>query len=252
MYQTTSSKRSENSNSNSGSNDQYGCVYVSGHGQLSPALAELSSRLWYGVEMSMIRSLRVGDRLTLLRLIWRNAEKSLQFRRTTDRKLIDVPFSCAAQFVEDSDDSVWMSFDDLTVAASPSRPRRVELTSPVAGLPPGAGLPDGPAGQLYASLSTTSSAAIVEARPPDDPATVIRLPDADERILVAPDAPAMLRAGHSLLSVVTNSRNTLPLIVRVVDWRQQTSVLQHHYVSPGVQLVLHGTRKQTKATILFV
>ena len=86
----------------------------------------------------------------------------------------------------------------------------------------------------------------------DDPGTVVRLPDADERILVAPDAPTMLRAGHSLSSVVTNSRNTLPLVVRVVDWRQQTTVLEHHYVRPGVELVLHGTRKQTKASTLLI
>ena len=193
------------------------------------------------------QSLRAGDRVTLVRLVWRQDEKAVQLRRATDRKLIDVPFSCAAQFVDDGRDHVRVSLDELTAAAAGStrRRRRVELIHQVAGLPPDAGRPDGPAGQLYAG---PPSPLIVEACPMDDPGTVVRLPDADERILVAPDAPTMLRAGHSLSSVVTNSRNTLPLVVRVVDWRQQTTVLEHHYVRPGVELVLHGTRKQTKAS----
>jgi len=120
----------------------------------------------------------------------------------------------------------------------------------VDGLPAGAGHPDGPPGQLYASLSSLSSSVVVEARPTDDPGTTrIRIPDSDEQILVAPDAESMLRAGHSLSSVVINSRHTLPLVIRVTDWRQITTVLEHHYVTPGVQLVLHGTRKHTKASM---
>jgi len=37
--------------------------------------------------------------------------------------------------------------------------------------------------------------------------------------------------------------------VRVLDWTQETSVLQHHYVRPGVELILHGTRKHTKVRL---
>ena len=65
---------------------------------------------------------------------------------------------------------------------------------------------------------------------------------------MAPDAPTMLRRGHSLAGVVANSRHSLPLVVRLTDWRHQTTVLQHHYVTPGVELVLHATTKQTKAS----
>ena len=95
---------------------------------------------------------------------------------------------------------------------------------------------------------------MVEAHPTDDPVTDdINILDATEqRILVAPDAPRVLRAGHSLASVVANSQHSLPLVVRVVDWRQLTSVLEHHYVMPGVQLVLHGTTKQTKVAVLHI
>ena len=80
----------------------------------------------------------------------------------------------------------------------------------------------------------------------DDPATLLRLPDSDQRILVAPDPPTTLRPGHSLSSLVTNSRSMFPVVVRVVDWKQQSTVLEHHYVAPGTQLVLHGTAQQTK------
>lgn len=193
--------------------------------------------------------LRVGDRVKLVRLVWRNGEKCVECRRTTDRKLINVPCSYAAQFVEDGDD-VPMSFDDLTVPCLSPRQRRVQLCDDidvdVVGLPRGAGRPDGPAGQLYVGLSPTSPSVIVEACPVDDAATLIRLPAADQRILVAPDAPMTLRPGHSLSSFVTNSRNVFPLVVRLVDWKQQTSVLEHHYVKPGVELVLHGRAQQTK------
>jgi len=190
-------------------------------------------------------ALRAGDRVRLVRLVWRNAEKCVECRRTTDRKLIDVPFSCAAQFVEDADD-IQMSFDDLTFLYLSPRLRHVQLCDDVAGLPPGAGRLDGPAGQLYVGLEPTSSAVVIEARPVDDVATLIRLPDADQRILVAPDAPSTLRPGHSLSSLVTNSRNMFPVVVRVVDWKQQTSVLEHHYVRPGVELILHHKTQQTK------
>jgi len=193
----------------------------------------------------------VGERLRPVRLVWRNGERCVECRRTADRKLIDVPFSCAAQFVEDADD-VAMSLDELTVRCLSPRRRHVKLCEDtdlqVSGLPPGAGHPDGPAGQLYVGQASTSSAIVVEACPVDDAATLIRLPHADQRILVAPDAPMSLRPGHSLASFVTNSRNMFPLIVRVVDWRQQTSVLEHHYVRPGVELVIHGRAQQTKVS----
>ena len=199
--------------------------------------------------------LRIGERVRLVRLVWRNAEKCVECRRITDRKLIDVPFSCAAEFVEDEDD-VQMSFDDLTALCLSPRRRAVQLCDNmdvvIDGLPPGVGRLYGPAGQLYVGLEPTSSAVIVEACPVDDEATLIRLPDADQRILVAPDAPTTLRPGHSLSSFVTNSRNMFPLVVRVVDWKQQTSVLEHHYVRPGVKLVLHGRAQQTKVSQIII
>jgi len=197
--------------------------------------------------------LRAGDRVKLVQLAWRNGEKCVECRRTTDRKLIDVPFSCAAQFADDGDD-VPMTFDDLAVLCLSPRQRPVQLcddVGDVVGLPRRAGLPDGPDGQLFVGVSATSSAVVVEACPVDDAATLIRLPDADQRILVAPDPPATLRPGHSLASFVTNSRNMFPLVVRLVDWRQQTSVLEHHYVRPGVEVVLHGRTQQTKVTLTY-
>jgi len=195
--------------------------------------------------------LRAGDRVKLVQLVWRNGEKCVSCRRTTDRKLMDIPFSCAAQFMEDGDE-VPMTFDDLAALCLSPRQRVVRLcddVSDVVGLPPRAGLPDGPDGQLLVGVSAMSSSVIVEACPVDDDATLIRLPDADQRILVAPDAPVTLRPGHSLSSFVTNSRNMFPLVVRLVDWREQTSVLEHHYVRPGVELVLHGRSQQTKVTV---
>jgi len=193
--------------------------------------------------------LRVGDRVKLVRLVWRNAEKCVECRRTADCKLIHVPFSCAAQFVEVGD-YVPMSFDDLMVLSP--RQRRIQLCDDknvdIAGLPRCAGHPNGPAGQLYVGIAPTASAVIIEACPVDDAATLIRLPDADQRILVAPDAPMTLRPGHSLSSFVTNSHSMFPLVVRVVDWKQQTSVLQHHYVRPGVELFLHGRAQQPKVS----
>jgi len=80
---------------------------------------------------------RVGDRLRLVRLVWKNDEKCLQCRRTTDRKLIDVPLSCGGQFVEEFDRRQLMSFHDLTAVPLSStttrcRRRRVQLTQQVA------------------------------------------------------------------------------------------------------------------------
>jgi len=192
--------------------------------------------------------LRVGDRVRLVRQVWRNAERSVECRRIDNRKLVCVSLSCAAEFVEDGDDDVEMTLDEITDLCALPRRRRVQMCDEleVPGLPPGAGRPGGPAGQLFVGLPPTSAAVVVEACPVDDPATLIRLPGGDQRILVAPDASSTLRPGHSLANLVANSRSTFPLVVRVINWKQQTSVLEHHHVRPGLELVLHGTAKQTK------
>jgi len=191
---------------------------------------------------------RVGDRLRVVRLVWRNGEKCVECRRCTDRRLIDLPLSSAVEFVQDGDSRL-MTFAELSSLCLPPRLRRVQLYSDVEGLPPGAGQSDGPPGQLYVGVEPTSSAVVVEASPVDDVVTLVRLPGADQRILVAPDAPTTLRPGHSLSSVVTNSRNMFPLVVRVVDWRRQPAILEQHNVRPGVELVLHRRVQLTKVSV---
>jgi len=58
-------------------------------------------------------TLQAGDRVKVVRLVWKDGEKCVQCRRAVDRRLVDVPFTCAAQFV-DEPDHVARSFDDLT------------------------------------------------------------------------------------------------------------------------------------------
>jgi len=88
-------------------------------------------------------ALRVGDRLRLVRLVWRNDEKSLQCCRLVDRRLVGLPLSCASlQFTEDpggtDDRGLLMSFNDLSDPASvftlTRRPRRVQLIHQVSPL----------------------------------------------------------------------------------------------------------------------
>ena len=84
----------------------------------------------------------------------------------------------------------------------------------------------------------------------DDPGTVIRLPAKDYSVLVAPD-DLLGRRGHSLGSFVANSRGLFPVLVRVVDWSEETTTLENHFVRPGVELVLHGPTKHTKVCQIY-
>lgn len=52
--------------------------------------------------------------------------------------------------------------------------------------------------------------------------------------------------GELLNTFVTHNRSRFPLLVRVTDWKEETSILENHVVRPGVQLVIHGWTRQTK------
>lgn len=52
--------------------------------------------------------------------------------------------------------------------------------------------------------------------------------------------------GELLNTFVTHNRSHFPLLVRVTDWKEETSILENHLVRPGVELVVHGWTRQTK------
>lgn len=52
--------------------------------------------------------------------------------------------------------------------------------------------------------------------------------------------------GELLNTFVTHNRSRFPLLVRVTDWKEETSILENHVVRPGVELVVHGWTRQTK------
>jgi hypothetical protein len=215
------------------------------------SVADLSQCFPPFVRVKSVRSshqslVKSDDLLKLLRLGQTcDNDKYIECRPVNDTRLINLPFDCSGEFVAVFDTQLTYTLADLVCGhVMPVRRRRVLPASidkqPVIiqNIPPDVSLFVEP---------PTHEAATVEARPLDDPTTLVRLPDMDVKILVSPVSDVVNRR-QSLASLVEANNGTFPLAVRVADWKEETTVLENHFVRPGVELILHGTTRITKVS----
>ncbi|KAK2168954.1 hypothetical protein LSH36_13g21002 [Paralvinella palmiformis] len=177
-----------------------------------------------------------GDRLKLLRLVIKDAVKYLECRLLSEPQILRLPMECAGDFTTLTTNNSYLISDLISMVP---RRRRVKLAadSPkhLSKLP---GLPDNYAGELFIEKPD----AFIEASPVDDSGLIIGLPS-DLDLMIYPDETSQ---GQLFSSFVNANRNLFPVMARVLDWGQETSILENHRMKPGVQIVIHGWTKQSK------
>ena len=67
----------------------------------------------------------------------------------------------------------------------------------------------------------------------------------DLRIMVLPEVTTN-EPGQLLNTFANCNKNRFPFLVSISDWKEETTVLENHFVRPGVEIVLHGWTKQSK------
>ncbi|ELU18837.1 hypothetical protein CAPTEDRAFT_210308 [Capitella teleta] len=174
-----------------------------------------------------------GDRFRLNRLVYRDGVRFLECRLLDDGRLRLLPFDAVGDFTVLPDDTEHTLAD---IAALPPRKRRLQFASnalSVPGLPPTTN-----SGDLFAEEPES----FIEASLPDG--VIIGLPS-DIDMDVIPDESTFER-GQLLNTFSTNNRSLFPVVARVVDWDEETSILENHFIRPGVELVIHGWTRQSK------
>ena len=181
---------------------------------------------------------KCGDRLKLTRLMYRDGEKVLECRPLNGSHLISLPMNCVGNFTVVPTNNEYLLADIVSLMP---RKRRVEFvrssSSRQINIP---GLPANYQGDIFVEEPEY----FVEASPLHDPNLIIGLPH-DLDMVVSADQASFER-GFLLNSFATNNRNIFPVVARVSDWDEETTILENHFIKPGVELVIHGWTRQSK------
>ncbi len=181
---------------------------------------------------------RIGDRMSLLRMVYKESIRYLECRQFSDPQILLLPMVCQGDFTV-LPDSATYTLEAITNMAP--RRRHVERvrdkTGMVAHIP---GLSDDYEGQLFVEEPES----FVEACPAHDPSVIIGLP-LDLNLDICPDDSVYDR-GQLLASFAHNNRHILPVAARVTDWEQQTAILENQRIQPGSEVVIHGWTRQSK------
>ena len=179
-----------------------------------------------------------GDRFKLIRLVYRDGEKYLECRALNESRLILLPLYCEGDFTVLPDNNEYLLAD--LVSMLPRR-RRVQValdennkTYKIPGLP----------ANFDGDLFVEEPEAFVEASPTSEPGLTIGLPH-DLEMTISPEDTAYER-GQLLNTFATNNRNLFPIVARVTDWNEETSILENHFIKPGIEMVIHGWTRQSK------
>ena len=190
-----------------------------------------------GTDTSYLSSLVCGDRLKLIRLVHKYGRKLLECRRLSESRLILLSMACVGDFKGLPDHNEYLLSDLMSMLP---RRRRLQVcessrnTHKIPGLP----------GDFRGDLLLEEPEAFVEASPMDDPGLIIGLPN-NLNITVSPQDNSYDR-GQLINTFATNNRNLFPVVARVTDWDEETTILENHYVKPGIELVIHGWTRQSK------
>ena len=182
-------------------------------------------------------SFKCGDRLKLIRLVHKYGQKVIECRLFGEARLILLPMDCVGNFTVVPDDNEYMLSDLLSMLP---RKRRLQIADSTRKQHKIAGVPADFQGDLYLE----EPEAFVEASPMEDPGLILGLPNT-LNVNIAAEENAFDR-GQLLNTFATNNRNLFPVVVRVTDWDEETTILENHFVRPGIELVIHGWTRQSK------
>ena len=186
---------------------------------------------------NVLTSLVCGDRLKLIRLVHKYGRKLLECRRFSETRLLLLPMDCEGNFTALPDHNDYLLSDLMSMLPRRRRLQVCESTRSTHKIP---GLPANFRGDLL--LEEPES--FVEASPMDDSGLIIGLPS-NLNITVSPEDNCYDR-GQLLNSFATNNRSLFPVVARLTDWDEETTILENHYVKPGIELVIHGWTRQSK------
>ena len=177
-----------------------------------------------------------GDRLKLIRLVYKDGVKLLECRREHETRLLALPMSCVGDFTVVPNNNEYLLADLVSLLP---RKRRVRLCPDANGkLVKIPGLPSGFDGDIFVDELEY----FVEASPIQDEGLIIGLPHDLDMIV----SPGDFERGLFLNSFATNNRNLFPVVACVTDWDEETTILENHFIKPGVELCIHGWTRQSK------
>ena len=182
-------------------------------------------------------SFQCGDRLKLIRLVHKYGQKMIECRLLEEARLMLLPMDCVGNFTVVPDDNEYMLTDLLSMLPRKRRLQIADSTRKQHKIP---GVPADFEGDLYLE----EPEAFVEASPVNDPGLILGLPTTLD-VNIAPEENAFER-GQLLNTFATNNRNLFPVVARVTDWDEETTILENHFVRPGIELVIHGWTRQSK------
>ena len=185
----------------------------------------------------MEMSIQCGDRLKLIRLVHKYGQKLLECRLLGEARLCLLPMDCVGDFTVLPDYNDYLLSDLMSMLPRKRRLQAANGTKQQHKIP---GVPAHFTGDLYLE----EPEAFVEASPMDDPSLIIGLPS-NLNVTVSPEENCYDR-GIPLSTFATNNRNLFPVVARVTDWDEETTILENHYVKPGIDLVVHGWTRQSK------
>lgn len=182
-------------------------------------------------------SFQCGDRLKLIRLVHKYGQKMIECRLLGEARLMLLPMDCVGNFTVVPDDNEYMLTDLLSMLPRKRRLQIADSTRKQHKIP---GVPANFQGDLYLE----EPEAFVEASPMEDPGLILGLPNTLD-VNIAPEENVFDK-GQLLNTFATNNRNLFPVVARVTDWDEETTILENHFVRPGIELVIHGWTRQSK------
>lgn len=182
-------------------------------------------------------SFSYGDCFKLIRLVHKDGCKQLECRLMNESRVRLLPMDCVGNFTVLPDDNEYLLSDLMSMLPRKRRLVVCDSTRDKFKIP---GLPANFTGDLFLE----EPEAFVEASPLEDPGLIIGLPNTLQ-LTVSPEEDCYDR-GQLLNTFATNNRNIFPVVARVTDWDEETTILENHYVKPGIELVIHGWTRQAK------
>ena len=194
----------------------------------------------YGDSFSNPRaSFSSGERFKLTRLVHRDGSRQLECRALEESKLLLLPLDCVGNFTATTDSNDYLLSD--LVSMMPRKRRVCVSDDPINRQHRIPGIPANYAGDLFMEQPES----FVEASALKDESGMIFGIPTDTEMYIIPDE-ASHETGLLLNVFAKNHRTTFPIVTRIVDWEEETTILENHFIKPGVELVIHGWTRQTK------
>ena len=181
-----------------------------------------------------------GARIKLMRILCKHGDKYLECRPVGQTRLLLLRMNVVGNFTAVHDNSEYLLAD--LVCMTPRR-RRVQFCDEAYQSQRACRIPGVPA-NFAGDLFVEEPDAFVETSPADDPSVIIGVPHNLD--MTVSTVEASFDRGLSLNNFATNNRNIFPVVARVADWDEETAILEHHFVKPGTELVIHGWTRQSK------